>query len=218
MQAAHREPHPNRAHLVPAGFDRRRDRGGVGDDGEQRPRRHDEEPRPQHGQRQPDRRRGHRERQQGPRPHVRDLRSTPGDRLERRPSHVAVVDDRPEQRWEDRGAPVDEAGPARLAQPVEPVRVGAGQHLLRPPVPALLPEVAADGPPPVVSHLGRRGEGDLLAPVEQLPAHVDVVARRGVGGIEATDPLERRPAVGHVAARHVLGPVVRHEHLGRAPR
>ena len=66
-----------------------------------------------------------------------------------------------------------------------------------------------------MTYLCRGRVGDVVAAVEQLPADVHVVARRGVLGIEPADGVEDILPVRHVAARHVLGAVVGEQHLGR---
>jgi ribosomal protein S28E/S33 len=51
-------------------------------------------------------------------------------------------------------------------------------------------------------------EGDVPSMVEDAPAEVDVVTRRGVDGVEAAHLDEDGLEKGHVATRNVLGPVI----------
>src|SRR5207249_7905121 len=80
----------------------------------------------------------------------------------------------------------------------------------------LLPQVSAEGRTAMVPHLGRRRERDVTAPVLELPAHVDVVARGGEDLVEAAHRLERVTPNRQVAAGHVLRAVIGEQYVYRA--
>ena len=67
----------------------------------------------------------------------------------------------------------------------------------------------------MVPHEHGGGEADDVALVLESPAHVHVVAGRPVGGVEAADAGQVFLAVGHVAARDVLGDLVGQKDVGR---
>src|SRR5579884_1254991 len=81
-------------------------------------------------------------------------------------------------------------------------------------VAALLAQIRAHGPAPVMPDDRARAERDPFARVEQPPAHVDVVAGRAELRIKAADRLEVALADRHVAAGDVLGLAVRDQHVG----
>src|SRR5918995_1760847 len=60
-------------------------------------------------------------------------------------------------------------------------------------------------------------EPDIVASVQQLPAHVDVVAGGRIYWVKAAYLQETLAPKRHVAARHVLGPLVVQEHVDRSP-
>src|SRR5215208_2730070 len=60
-------------------------------------------------------------------------------------------------------------------------------------------------------------EPDIVASVQQLPAHVDVVAGGHIYRVKAAYLQETLAPKRHVAARHVLGPLVVQEHVDRSP-
>src|SRR5262249_37148697 len=135
-----------------------------------------------------------------------------------RAAERALVDDWSQQSRKKAGKAIDEAGPAALAEAVEAVRVAAADHAFGGAVRALLAKISPGGGPGVVPHVGGGGERDLGATVEQAPADVHVAARRHERLMEAADLREGRPAHGHVAAGHVLGPVLGEQHMERAAR
>ena len=77
----------------------------------------------------------------------------------------------------------------------------------------LLAEIGADRTAAMMQDHRARTEGDVLAGVKQPPADVDIVARGTELRIEAADLLQRWPVDRHVAAGHVLGDPIGHEHV-----
>src|SRR4030095_10688716 len=82
----------------------------------------------------------------------------------------------------------------------------------------LLPEIAPHRVPAPVGDHGSRAEPERLSGVLQAPADVDVVPGGPELLVEAADPLQRRPAEGHVAAGEVLGLAVADQNVDRGPR
>src|SRR5215204_1985608 len=60
-------------------------------------------------------------------------------------------------------------------------------------------------------------EPDIVASVQQLPAHVDVVAGGPIYWVKAAYLQETLSPKRHVAARHVRAPLVVQEHVERSP-
>ncbi len=76
-------------------------------------------------------------------------------------------------------------------------------------IPELLVQVGPHRSSRVVPDKGRRVKTDLPVAVEHAPAEVDVIARDHVDRVETPELLHSRAPEGHVAARHVLGSVIR---------
>src|SRR5262245_12861692 len=65
---------------------------------------------------------------------------------------------------------------------------------------------------------GRRIEPDGPAPLLELPADVDIVARHAEARVIAADVRETVPPKGGIAAWDVLGQLVREQDVYRSPR
>ena len=77
----------------------------------------------------------------------------------------------------------------------------------------LLPPIGLDQRAVVMPHEGGRGKADRLAFRLQPPAHIHIVARPEIDGIETADREQRSAAERHVAAGHVLRDAVGQQHL-----
>jgi hypothetical protein len=79
---------------------------------------------------------------------------------------------------------------------------------LRPTITALLAQEGTEPGSAMMPHQGSWVESDLPSTVEDTPAEVDVVTRRGVHGVEAAHLDEDGFEKGHVATRNMLGPII----------
>jgi hypothetical protein len=83
----------------------------------------------------------------------------------------------------------------------------------------LLTPIRVDGCAMVVPHEGRCRESNLPAACLQAPAHVDIVSRAKIYGIEPADGKQCLALEGHVAAWDVFcGAVVEQDVRGSARR
>src|SRR5581483_7056826 len=140
------------------------------------------------------------------------------ERLEEGAAPGAVVDAPPALAGDAAPVPVDAPAPARVPAPVVLLRPLLLEERLGLAVAVLLSQERAQRAPPAMPDEGGRDEADRPAALVEPPADVDVVAGRPETRVEPADLLERATTEDHVAAGHVLGLAVGHEHVVRAAR
>src|SRR5262245_29347627 len=92
------------------------------------------------------------------------------------------------------------------------------QKRLGNPVADLLPPESADRRAAMMPHQRGRTEPKSVPAFQKPPAHVDVIPRRGVNGIEPTNLIQRPFPERHVASWDVLGGLIVQHDLSRTTR
>src|SRR5262249_5977419 len=129
-----------------------------------------------------------------------------------------MVNSLTQQTSDPRPGGVDPPCPADMTKCVAPLWPFNRKLGFRFAVAALLLPIGANRITAMMPHHSRRAKANRPPPILQSPTQIHVISRGAKTGVEAVDREERLFTVHHVAARNVLGNLIREQDVERITR